>query len=67
MRNSKIKVKTNQRKRHFTIREYSGGELIAKYRIYKMSLEEFESAEYWTENDWFQFLKTDDYYIVSNY
>ena len=67
MRNSKIKVKTNQRKRHFTIREYSGGELIAKYRTYRMTVQEFDSAEFCTKNDWFQFLKTDEYYIVSNY
>ena len=67
MRISEIKVKANQRKRHFTIREYSGGELMAKYRTYRMTVEEFDSAEYWTENDWFQFLKTDEYYKVSNY
>ena len=59
-----IKVKANQSKRTFTIRKYVGGKLIAKYRTIEMSQEEFDSAEMNTENDWRQFLKTDEYYVV---
>jgi len=54
-----IKVSANQQKRTFTIRVG-----YAKYRTIKMSKEEFHSAEFWTTNDWEQFLKTDEYYAV---
>lgn len=54
-----IKATPNRSKRTFTIR--TG---YAKYRTLKMSKEEFESAEFWTENDWKQFLKTDEYYKI---
>jgi len=59
-----IKVKANQSKRTFTIRKFIDGELFAKYRTCKMSKEEFDSEERNTENDWKQFLKSDDYYAV---
>lgn len=29
-----------------------------------MNKEEFENAQYWTGNDWENFLKTDEYYVV---
>lgn len=29
-----------------------------------MNKEEFENASYWTANDWNNYLKTDDYYLV---
>jgi hypothetical protein len=54
-----IKVKANQQKRTFTIRTPH-----AKYRTLPMSQEEFDNAEFWTTNDWEQFLKTDEYYAV---
>ena len=64
MKNS-IKVKANQSKRTFTIRTYDAmGNLSSKYRTNTMSLEAFESEEMNTENDWRQFLKSDDYYKV---
>lgn len=55
-----IKVKANQSKRTFTIRT-SGGN---KYRTIPMSQDEFDSAEMWTQEDWRQFLKTDEYYVL---
>ena len=55
-----IKVKSNQSKRTFTIRT-SGGN---KYRTLAMSQDDFDSAEMWTQQDWRQFLKTDEYYVV---
>ncbi len=59
-----IKVAANQSKRTFTIRKYINGKLFAKYRTTGMSQEEFDSEEMNTENDWKQFLKSDDYYRV---
>ena len=56
---SLIKVTPNNSKRTFTIRTDG-----AKYRTIQMSRGEFESAKYWTGNDWSQFLKTDEYYPV---
>lgn len=59
-----IEVKANQSKRTFTIRKTHTDGSKTKYRTIQMSKEEFESAEHWTANDWNQFLKTDEYYIV---
>jgi hypothetical protein len=52
-----IKVSSNQKQRHFTIKTESG-----KYRTHKMSQEEFDSCEYNTGNDWQDFLNSNDYY-----
>ena len=55
-----LKISANQSARTFTIRTESG-----KYRTHKMTKEEFNSAEYWTGNDWNNFLKsTNDYFKV---
>lgn len=54
-----IKVKANNSGRTYTIRTES-----AKFRTGKMSKEEFESAYYWTANDWQHFLNSGDYSIV---
>ena len=58
----KIKVTANQSKRTFTIRKtYSDGSRV-KYRTSTMSQQEFDIEEMNTENDWKDFLKSDDYY-----
>ena len=54
------KVTSNKQLRHFTLWTSSG----SKYRTYPMSKEEFQSAEYRTDNDWKNFLKSNDYYPV---
>lgn len=54
-----IKVTPNNSRRTFTLRTDG-----AKYRTIQMSRGEFESAKAWTGNDWSQFLKTDEYYVV---
>lgn len=56
-----LKVTSNQQKRHFTIK--SGN---VKYRTLPMSREEFENAEFWTANDWQDFLNRNSgsYYEV---
>ena len=54
-----IKVTPNKSQRTFTIRRQG-----LKFRTLQMSREEFDSAEYWTGQDWSNFLKTDEYYIV---
>ncbi|QLE02870.1 hypothetical protein HX109_15325 [Galbibacter sp. BG1] len=62
--NETIKVTPNYSKRTFTIRKYIDGKLFAKYRTIEMSQEEFDSEEMNTDDDWKQFLKSDDYYQV---
>lgn len=66
MENSKetIKVAANQSKRTFTIRKYIDGKLFSKYRTNTMSQSEFDLEEMNTENDWKQFLKSNDYFTV---
>lgn len=64
MKNQTIKVTANESVRTFTIRTYVNGKLNAKYRTIKLSKEEFESEGNNTENDWRQFLKSSDYYLV---
>ena len=59
-----IKVKANQRLRTFTIRKYINEKLFVKYRTIELNQDEFDEKEMNTENDWKQFLKSDDYYIV---
>ena len=59
-----IKATANQSKRTFTIRCYDNGKLYAKYRTYPMTQEQFDTEEYNTQNDWNQFLKSNDYYKV---
>lgn len=54
-----INVKANNRKKTYTIRTD-----FNKYRTNPMTKDEFNSAYYWTANDWRNFLKTDDYYLV---
>jgi hypothetical protein len=60
-----IKATANQRLRRFTLRCYENGKLYAKYKTVFMTQEEFNSAEFWTQEDWKQFLRTtDEYYKV---
>ena len=54
-----IKVTPNNRNRTFTLRTDG-----AKYRTNRMDKDEFEGAKSWTGNDWSQFLKTDEYFVV---
>ena len=54
-----IKVSSNKFKRTFTLRTNG-----IKYRTLPMPKDEFLHAEYWTGNDWNQFFKTDEYFIV---
>jgi len=62
--NETIKVTANQSKRTFTIRKtYSDGSKV-KYRTSTMNQQEFDIEEMNTENDWMQFLKSDDYYRI---
>jgi len=60
----KIKVTPNHSKRTFTIRKtYEDGQKV-KYRTIPFSQQEFDSELMNTENDWKQFLKSNDYYKV---
>ncbi|RHJ76137.1 hypothetical protein DW103_17280 [Parabacteroides sp. AM08-6] len=54
-----INVKANHSKRTFTIRVEG-----SKYRTVQLSKEEFNSCLHNTSNDWANFLKSDDYYLV---
>ena len=54
-----IRTTANKSARTFTI--YTND---VKYRTIRLSKEEFKSCLHNTENDWRQFLKSDDYYKV---
>lgn len=59
-------IKLNHRNRTYTIRSYENGKLIAKYRSYQQSKDEFN--KYWTESDIRNFLRySNDYYEVKRY
>jgi hypothetical protein len=62
--NETITATANQSKRTFTIRKYIDDKLFIKYRTFKMSQDEYDSEYGNTENDWKQFLKSNDYYEV---
>lgn len=62
----KIIAKANKTKRTFTLRKYDNrGELIGKYRTLPMTREEYEENIYNTNQDWVQFLKSDQYYNIN--
>jgi hypothetical protein len=54
-----MKATQNKSARTYTLRVNGN-----KYRTVKMNKEEFENSYYWTENDWNNFLKGNDYYKV---
>ena len=63
MFNSKLphyRVTANKSARTFTLRCSTG----SKYRTFPMSKDEFRSCEYNTQNDWANFLKTDEYSVI---
>lgn len=63
--NKTFAVKTNKKARTATIRVYYNGKLFCKYRTCKMSKEELEDFECFTQNDINNFLKNDlSYYEV---
>ena len=53
---TKLKIKSNESARTFTIRKYVNGKFLTKYRTIKFNKIEFEDLEINTENDWKQFL-----------
>jgi hypothetical protein len=59
MKASEIKTTANFSKRTFTIRKNG-----SKYRTYPMSQQEFNECINMTQNDWQQFLKSNEYYSV---
>lgn len=68
MNNNFYRVTPNYNKRTFTIRVANlNGKVIFKYRTVVFSQEEFDSMEYNTQIDWYNFLKTDEYYLIKRY
>ena len=60
-----IRSTGNKSARTYTLRlSDENGNVYSKYRTLQMNKDEFRSAYYWTNNDWEQFLKTDEYYRV---
>jgi len=59
-----ITATPNYKNRTFTIRTFVNGKLNNKYRTIQFSREEFENELNNTENDWMQFLKSNNYYVV---
>ena len=62
-----IKATPNYKNRTFTIITFINGKLNNKYRTIKLSKPEFESELNNTKNDWVQFLKSNDYFLVKSY
>jgi len=62
-----IAATPNHKNRTFTIRTFVNGKLNNKYRTIQMYKKEFEAELNNTENDWKQFLKSSDYYLVKSY
>jgi hypothetical protein len=60
----RLKVTPNYKDRTFTLRFYYPDGSITKYRTIPLPKDEFESCEHNTDNDWKQFLNTDEYYEV---
>lgn len=59
-------IRLNHSKRTYTIRAYDNGKLIAKYRSYTQTKEEF--SDNWTESDIRNYLRySNDYYEVKRY
>ena len=54
-----IKVTSNKRLRHYTIKTESG-----KYRTFKLDKDSFNSCRHNTGNDWQAYLNSNDYYKV---
>jgi hypothetical protein len=62
MENVTYTIKTNRKKRTYTIRRYNNKKVTAKYRSYPQGK---DYSEHWTENDIYNFLKySNDYYEV---
>ena len=62
-----ITATPNYTNRTFTIRIYINGKFYFKYRTIQMSKKEFEAELNNTQNDWSNFLKSNDYYLVKSY
>lgn len=60
-----VKSTANKSLRTFTLRVFSRGKLIAKYRTYPFSPEEYNRECYNTSIDWLLFLKFGQYYVVN--
>ena len=54
-----LKVSSNKRERTFRIKTES-----ATFKTIPFSKQEFNSAYYWTGQDWQEFLRTDEYYQI---
>jgi hypothetical protein len=63
---TKIKIESivNYSKKTFTLRKYYNEKLGAKYRTIRLHEDEFNSCLNNTNNDWLNFLKSDDYFVV---
>ena len=56
---------SNKRERTITISSYTDGKLTSKYRNYRLTKEDFRYyTSTPTQHDIYDFLKSDDYYIL---
>lgn len=62
-----ITATPNNKNKTFTIRTYLNGKINNKYRTVKLSKQEFQSESNNTQSDWFEFLKSSDYYLIKSY
>ena len=57
------KITYNRSKKTYTIRVYDNGKIYVKYRSYPQG-EDYSETH--TQNDIYNFLRSNDYYIVKN-
>jgi hypothetical protein len=62
--NRTLTATPNYSARTFTLRVTHADGSVSKYRTYPTSKSEFDQDLNNTENDWFYFLKSDNYYKV---
>lgn len=58
------KITYNRSKKTYTIRVYDNGKIYVKYRSYPQGP---AYIEHHTQNDIYNFLLSNDYYVVKNY
>jgi len=64
MKNERIQIKAtpNHSKKTFTIRYFDYGKCYLKFRTLRLNRQEFEDCEYFTQNDWKDWIKNNQWY-----
>lgn len=58
------RISLNKGRRTATIREYENGKVVSKWRTVRLSRKEFESLEYFTEDDIKNYLRREELQLI---